>query len=248
MVLRALVAVIALLPISAAAVPIPPCGFEPEPAFGGVDDAPRARIWTAEELSRDDWRAADCLQWTGKTKLVVAVASRFHASDNVFDRQIDVSAWPSVKYWSTTKQKWRPLVVAVSVIDATGSFSRDGSTRLSAGHDRLFVERDEYTGNTTYRMRTLEHSDSRLVVSVENVTPIKLAILTVFEPRALQTVTFVEREKSSGIWSTYQITRVASGSSSIALGYKGSFLNRLEAIRRYLAGQPTDQEPPLAPH
>jgi hypothetical protein len=55
------------------------------------------------------------------------------------------------------------------------------------------------------------------------------------------------QEEAGKSWSTYQIARVGSGASSMVLKHKGSFLNRLEAVRRYLAGQPTDQEAPLAP-
>jgi hypothetical protein len=96
-----------------------------------------------------------------------------------------------------------------------------------------------------YRMRVLERSDHRMVVATDNVTPIKIAFVTAFEPGALQTVTFVQKEVGNS-WSTYQIARVGGGGSSMASKHKGSFLNRLEAIRRYLAGQPTDQQPPLA--
>jgi hypothetical protein len=70
--------------------------------------------------------------------------------------------------------------------------------------------------------------------------------MTAFEPGALQTVTFVER-LGADQWNTYQVTRVGAGASAFVLGYKGSFLNRLEAVRRYLAGPPADQLPPLAP-
>ncbi|WP_428666834.1 hypothetical protein [Reyranella sp.] len=37
------------------------------------------------------------------------------------------------------------------------------------------------------------------------------------------------------------------GSSSLVAGYGSSYLNRLEAMRRYLAGVPTDRNPPVAP-
>jgi len=56
----------------------------------------------------------------------------------------------------------------------------------------------------------------------------------------------VQKEAGNG-WRTYQIVRVGSGGRLMASKHKGSFLNRLEAVRRYLAGQPTDQQPPLAP-
>jgi uncharacterized protein DUF6675 len=169
----------------------------------------------------------------------------FQAGDNVFDRARDVSAWPSVRYWSVSTQSWRPLVLAVTAVDSAGRREGNAPQSLAGGRDSLFVERDENGGETTYRMRVLERSDHRMVVATDNVTPIKIAFVTAFEPGALQTVTFVQKEVGNS-WSTYQIARVGGGGSSMASKHKGSFLNRLEAIRRYLAGQPTDQQPPLA--
>lgn len=248
MMLRRVAVLISLvLPLSAIAAPMPPCGRPPEPSFGAEGEAPKAKIWTEDELAREHWQPAACLHWAGETKLAVAVAGTFRTSANVFDRMSDVSAWPGIKYWSATKQQWRPLVVAAAAVDSTGNHLDGAPASLQAGQERLFVERGELSGDTTYAMRVLERTDRRMVVAVENVSPIKIAILTIFEPRGLQTVTVVERE-DGGVWRTYQITRVGSGGSSTALKYQGSYLNRLEAVRRYAAGQRTDQEPPLARH
>jgi hypothetical protein len=48
-------------------------------------------------------------------------------------------------------------------------------------------------------------------------------------------------------WSFYAISRAGADSSSFVAGYQSSYLNRLEAMRRYLAGLPTDRDPPIAP-
>lgn len=241
-----------MLPTVVAAAPTPPCGpafaGAPNPAFGIAGEPPHARIWTEDELGREHWQPPACLHWSGETKLAVAVAGTFHATADVFDRMSDVSAWPGIKYWSVTKQQWRPLVLAAAAVESGKAIHlTNGLAGLQPGQQRLFVERGENSGETTYAMRVLERSDRRMVVAVDNVTPIKVAILTLFEPGALQTVTIVERGDGD-IWRTYQITRVGSGGSSLTLKYRGSFLNRLEAVRRYAAGQPTDQEPPLARH
>jgi len=198
-------------------------------------------------LHKEGWQPAACLDWSGESKLITAVASRFTADHDVTSRLGAVSAWPNIRYWSLSKQRWLPLVLAASAVDAAGHRLGDVPLAgLAAGRDSLFVESDENTGEATYRMRVLERGNGRFVISIENVTPIKISVLTAFEPGALQTVTFVTRGTGSD-WSTYQITRVGSGGSSLVLGHKGSFLNRLEAVRRHLAGRATDQEPPLAP-
>ena len=175
------------------------------------------------------------------------MASRFRTQGNVFERLGAISSWSAVRYWSISKQSWRPLVLTASVIGGAGLHTASiPLSSLVAGADNLFVERDENSGETTYRLRVLQRSAERIVVSSENTTPIRIAIVTAFEAGSLQTVTFVQSE-GGDVWTTYQIMRAGPGSSSMALGHKGSFLNRLEAVRRYLAGQPTDQLPPLAP-
>ena len=116
-----------------------------------------------------------------------------------------------------------------------------------AGKTYQFRERDENGGDIAYSLRVLRHDPTHLIVATENVSPIRIAIVTAFEPGSLQTVTFVEKVGADQ-WNTYQITRAGAGASSLVVGYRGSFLNRLEAVRRYLAGQPTDQQSPLAPH
>jgi hypothetical protein len=243
---RMLALAVAVVPTLALAQPMPPCSAEPIPAYGNAGNAPQVGLWTADELHAAHWTPAACLNWTGDSKLVAAVASRFQASDNVFDRLGAVSGWSSVKYWSVSKQGWRPLVLAAWAVDAAGHREANvASANLRRGRDSFFVEHDENSGEITYRLSVLDRSDRRMVVATENVSPIKIAFLTAFEPGALQTVTFVQKDEGGG-WSTYQITRVGGGGSSIAAKYKGSFLNRLEAVRRYLAGQPTDQAPPLA--
>jgi hypothetical protein len=170
---------------------------------------------------------------------VTAVASRFRSEGDVFERLTNVSAWPAIRYWSISKQHWQPLVAGVRV-------GQDAGTVLAPGQTLQFVERDENSGESTYRMRVVERGAQRAVIATENVTAVRISMLTAFEPGALQTVSFVQKGPDNS-WSTYQILRVGSGGSSLVLRHPGSFLNRLEAIRRYLAGQPTDQAPPLAP-
>jgi hypothetical protein len=61
----------------------------------------------------------------------------------------------------------------------------------------------------------------------------------------MQSVIFLDR-RGSGLWGYYQTIRAAEGASVIALGSDASYVNRLAALYRYVAGIPTDQEPPAA--
>jgi hypothetical protein len=226
-------AVIVGFSVPAYAGPSPPCNGSPTPPFGEVNGPPQWRIWSADELRAEGWQPAGCLGWSGGTKFVVAISSRFRSSDDVFKRLVNIAALPTIRYWSVSRQSWQPLALSVSAMEG-------------AGETYQFRERDENGGDIAYALRVIRHDPAHLTVSTENVSPIRIAIVTAFEPEALQTVTFVEKVGADQ-WSTYQIARAGAGASSLVMGYKGSFLNRLEAVRRFLAGQPTDQQPPLAP-
>ena len=228
--MRRLLVAAVLISLSAAAQagPVPPCGASPTPAFGEVNGPPQWRMWSADELTAERWQPAACLGWAGSTRFVAAVASRFRSRDDVFQRLLNIAAWPAIRYWSVSHQSWQPLALSVSAMNGAE-----------------FTERDENGGNIVYSLRVVQRDATHLVVATENLTPIRILFITAFEPGSLQTVTFIERVGADQ-WSTYQMTRVGAGASAFVLGYKGSFLNRLEAVRRYLAGLPADQ-PPLAP-
>jgi len=58
-------------------------------------------------------------------------------------------------------------------------------------------------------------------------------------------VTFLER-RGPATWGYYQVIGVADGASALALGAESSYVNRLVALYRNMAGVPTDREPPAA--
>jgi hypothetical protein len=61
----------------------------------------------------------------------------------------------------------------------------------------------------------------------------------------LQAIYFLDRE-SSDIWRYYSIARTGKNANGLATGHDASTVNRAVAFFRYLAGIPTDQEPPAA--
>jgi hypothetical protein len=235
------IVIIGALSRPAGAGPVPPCSAAPLPDFGAVDAAPHAQVWTAAELG--GWQPDPCLRWQrADVRLVAVLASRFRTGGDAFARLGDVAAWSRLRYWSISHQTWRPLALAVSLADESQPV-----TAWPAGKSGLFSERDENTGEADYRLTVLERTPDRIVLASENASAIKLALFTAFGPGALQTVTFLHRERPE-VWTSWQITRVGSASSSLALSHAGSFLNRLEAVRRHLAGVPSDKAAPVAPH
>ena len=95
-------------------------------------------------------------------------------------------------------------------------------------------------------MRVLESGPDRIVVATENVTPIRLTVVTLFQPGALQTVQVLQR-LAPGSWGYYGLSRTTEdGTSTLAAGHPASYVNRAAALFRFVAGVPTDRDPPMA--
>lgn len=217
--------------------PQPPCGAAPYPVAGAIAGAPSVGTWTGAELRRMGWQPAACLGWTGGSRFVAALAGEFasrETSDQLLARLAAFSAYPAIKYWSVSHQAWQPLALEAGALSALD---------LTPGHDNVYFERNGNTGRTSYRLRVLERTENRLVIATENTTPIGVAILTAFEPGALQAVSFLDR-RGPAAWSFYQIARAGENSSALVAGRESSLVNRLVAFYRYLAGIQTDLEPP----
>ncbi len=237
-----------------AAGPLPPCeraeAAPPVPNYGAVDGPPVTGSWSASTLRREGWRLPECMGWQGETRLVAALAARFRSPrtlDELASRLTAVSHHSSIRFWAVTRQDWRPLVVDAWALDGPDGRERRPDpppAALVAGRDLHYLEQPDIGGPAVYRLRVLAHTDTRLVLATENVTPIK-ALVTMFEPGALQVASFLERA-GPDVWQLYEITRAGAASSSLA-GNASAYLNRLEAMRRYLADLPTDRDPPLAP-
>jgi hypothetical protein len=193
-----------------------------------------------------------CLAWPPeKSRTLVAVAGTFQTADGsaaLISRFGEISNLLRVRYWSTTEQAWRPLLLAATpVTNNTGAQSRGNFTRaeLESGQDVYLSQRDgRVASDVIYRMRLREHRLDRLIIETENVTPVRRFGLTLFNPGELRSIYFLE-QRSAGAWSYYALTTVAAG-SWLTAGHDKSYINRVVAMYRYFAGIPTDLEPPPA--
>jgi hypothetical protein len=208
------------------------------PAYATEGAAAQSGVWLGADLRRDGWSPPACLGWTGDSRLVAALAVTFRSGSTLGQlvaRMTDVSAYPSVDYWSVSHQAWRPIALeARPVAQPAGA----------AASDLYYVERGDLSGSSTYRLGVVERTPDRAVIVSQNVSPIRIAVITAFEPGALQLALFIERA-GPDLWHLYALSRVGAGSSSLVTSSPSSYLNRLDAFRRYLAGTPTNQEPPL---
>jgi hypothetical protein len=264
--LGCLLALISLSPhqLSAADWPQLPCsGAPPHPPYAEIDTRPNVRGWSGEDLGRNNsWRPPPCIGWSSRDfSTLVALAARFRydgAVDGLLARFGAISDLTSVRYWSVNKGGWRDLVTQAY---AVAEFARDGDggkARADFSAVELRAEREIYfyqddaglAGGVIYRMRLLEAQPRRLVLAVENVSAVKMLFMTLFAPRALQLVYFLDLlAPDEGIWGYYSLTRgtVSDVGRLLAERQTAAFLNRAAAVYRHIAGIPTDQEPPVAP-
>jgi hypothetical protein len=230
--------------------PQPPCGAESSPPYPDLEHSPAIKVWDRASLGRD-WTPPACLGWfaPGFTTLISTVA-RFHYSgdeDGLLQRIGAISRLAGVRYWSTTHQSWRTLIVNASALSGLGGKSRpDFSVAdLAHGSIRFFQQTDSLSGKATYTMRMASVSPDRLIFETENVTGLHYMLVPLFPPHELQAIYFLERE-SSDVWRYYSIARTGKDASSLAAGHNASSVNRAVAFYRYFTGIPTDQEPPAA--
>jgi hypothetical protein len=231
--------------------PLPPCGTEPIPAYPGLDDRATVKSWSSSAFGRD-WKPPACTGWSevGFTTLVTIVA-RFHQTspaEGLLARMGAISGLAGVRYWSTTHQQWRPLIIdAFALTDLDGGRRRDdfAAAEMTQGKDLFFEQTDNLAGKTVYRMHIAEASADHLVLEVENVTTMRRFLIPVLHPGELQSIYFLDRESAS-VWRYYSMTRTGRNASGLIAGNESSSVNRAVAFYRHLVGIPTDQEPPAA--
>ena len=159
-----------------------------------------------------------------------------------------ISELAGMRYWSTTHKRWQTLIVnAHAVAGSPPSRQREDFTpeEMKSGTVLYFEQVDNLSGTATYRLRVAEASAGRLVFNIENVSSMRYLLVTLFHPGEMQSVYFLDRE-SDNVWRYYSIVRTGRGASRLAAGHENSSINRAVAFYRFLAGIPTDQEPPAA--
>jgi hypothetical protein len=225
--------------------PVAPCAAaEPQPAFPLAGGPPVARVWTPHDLDAG-WQPPACTGWTASDfQLVIALAGRFESArsiDAVLGGFGAVSDLLAVRYWSVTDKKWQNLFSqAVGLEGPDPKHHRADFTlaEISSGKDLYFAERDNRSSSAVvYRMRVREHDSESFTVEMENVTPVRFFLVTLFPPGALQSVFFLRRRMPAE-WDYYGLVRTRGGMSLFGPG-SASYINRALALFYHYAGIPT---------
>ena len=223
----------------------PPCGGPPMPSYAAPGEPPRIRSAQVQ-----DWTAPGCAGWvSARSTLLVGVAGSFQqdgGTDGLLAAFGRVSTLRGTRYWSVSDHGWRTLFTdAAALVGPDPARRRPDFTpaEMVEGSSLYFMQTDSRSsGQVVYRMRVLEKQPDRLVVAVDNVTPVRLLLLTLFAPGDLQSTFFLERRPPSGIWSYYGLWGIRT--NALTSGHEASSINRAVTMYRHLAGIPTDQEPP----
>jgi len=238
-------------PINAQSGPQAPCGgAEPVPGYASLNDPPNVKAWSKAELGRD-WKPPACTGWTavGFTALVTTVARfRFpEDADGLLHHIGAISQMKGMRYWSNTHKRWQTLVLDAYALTGVQHSGREDFTpnELTAGKELYFLQVDNLSGKAIYRLHIDEASRDRIVFDIENVSTMHYLLLPIFHPGELQSIYFLNRE-SEHVWRYYSMLRMGKNANRMATENQSSAINRAVAFYRWLAGIPTDQEPPAA--
>jgi hypothetical protein len=233
--------------------PLPPCEGEPIPGYPALGAPPAITLLTAADAGR--WTVPSCTAWHGNSaSLVVGLAARFRSAsdtDVLLSRIGAISSLRGVHYWSVTDKQWNAMFTRATALEGSnpekprGDFS---AAELHSGRDLYFLAADNRSRyETVSRLRVSERDKGRIVIESDNVTPLRWLFTSFAAPGDVQTWYFLEHEAAES-WRFYSLTRVQYGS----LWFSGvipnaSYVNRALAMYRYIAGIPTDRDPPAAP-
>ncbi len=230
--------------------PVPPCEEAVLPSPGPAGAPPVVRVWQQGELPAG-WVPPACSGWTSRGfRLMAAISGRLGpaAAAALPARLEAISRLAGIRFWAVSAQQWQVLIREAHALTDTrprqkrADFS-DGE--LTPGRLLRYSESDNGSGEDRYRMQVLVRTPDRLEVETENAGTIRFLFLPLFHPGDVQALYVLDRQ-ADGSALFYSLTRIGMGASSLAAGHAASLVNRAMAMYRYLAGIPTDQEPPAA--
>lgn len=224
--------------------PLPPCGEAAHPAFPQAGAPPAVRVWTPRELA-PNWQPPACTGWSRSDfQFVIALAGRFESprtADGLRQGFGAISDLRKVRYWSVTDKRWRNLFSSATALEGPDPRRRRADFTLmdlASGQDVYFAESDNRSSSpVVYRMRARDMDAGRFVVEMENITPVRFYLLTLFPPGALQSVFILQRHTPTE-WDYYGLVRTRFGMTLFSQSSE-SYVNRALALFYHYAGVQT---------
>jgi len=199
-------------------------------------------VWTSAELR--SWTPPACAGFTAKGDgVLVAVAGSFQFTgsvDALLARFGAVSALKGLKYWSVTEGRWLTLITKATALegpDLDRPRSDFSLAEMRSGADLYFAQSENRAGgDVVYWMRVRDFGSNRLVVAIENASPVSRYLVTVFNPGDLASVHFLER-RGPGVWGYYGLAWAGDSLVSRLAVPEASYVNRALALYRHFLGE-----------
>jgi hypothetical protein len=199
-------------------------------------------VWTSGALG--SWTPPACTGFTAKGDgVLVAVAGSFPFTgsvDALLARFGAVSALKGLKYWSVTEGRWLTLITKATALegpDLDRPRSDFSLAEMRSGADLYFAQSENRAGgDVVYWMRVRDFGSNRLVVAIENASPVSRYLVTVFNPGDLASVHFLER-RGPGVWGYYGLAWAGDSLVSRLAVPEASYVNRALALYRHFLGE-----------
>lgn len=239
--------------IAAAAGPVPPCAGAPRPAWPAPGAPPAVKVWHPEDLR--GWRVPACSGLAVPTGAVlVAISGSFREPGGlgaVLARMGAVSRQRAVLAWDAGRQAWRPMLedaTALTGPDAGARRADFAPAEFRPGARLHFLYDDaEPVGPMVYETLVRAADAGGLALVSRNLDPARLMGFTVADPGDITSQVTVHREAGPGdLMRYYALAAVKLSPMAAAMTPDDAHINRAVATFRYVAGIPTDTEPPAA--
>ncbi len=217
----------------------------PYPAYSNTGDTPSIAIW--RDLTSLPVNCHIALDEPAALGVALAAHFTFTGTSNELATRLGaISELQGIKYWSVTDNNWRELITDASALrSANPTDTREDFTaqEMLSGQTLHFAQNDTRSwGTNVYSVQKKDSSPNQLVFFSENVSNIKLGLITLFAKNTAQSITFITQANGT-LWSYYSLAVIKDGTFAAK---EHSLINRQAALYRFLIGQASDQEPPLA--
>jgi len=235
---------------SAGAAPLPrtDCGAA-APDAGAAQ--PHVGIWFGDELA--NWMPPQCTGWAAQPfTVLVETAGRTHLTgdaDEILGRLARISDLTTIRYWSTTRDRWRALIPEAAALAAPDPAQRRGdftAADLRAGPVFFWQEENTPLDAVTYRMTVRRADTDTVAIEISNALAARAGLFERVPPGHHAFFYRFDRREDGG-WTLYGLMRSGSGPRLVARAGRKSYGNRAVALFRYLAGEITDGAPAVYP-
>ena len=179
---------------------------------------------------------------------VTAPANAGDGADEVLGRAAAISHYPTIRYWSDTRGRWRELITEAYPLE-----SAEGGRLAAADLDALalaggrpafvFLAENSPAGDIAYKMTARRPDPDRLELEAVNARPVRFLGFTVFAPGEYAFHHGLTRRPDRSGWD-YHGSLTAAGCGNPLIRDKAvSFATRMAAIAGYLLGR-TISTPP----